>query len=145
MLYNYASGRNYFEGVNGDNEKDPNNTIEVFVTIDKDKSQLTIFVANWLSDGEIKDETVSVNITKANKIPTEGLLYRIDYNNTNPAEIWESEMNSPTYPTKDQLDKLNEVSELINQTIKVDSSTKDSFNFKVDVPSQGLVAIIVDL
>ena len=69
------------------------------------------------------------------------IMYRIDNDTTNPLETW-IEMGKPEYPTMQQLNKLNESSQLIpmnnvNYT-KVNDTT---VMFDITLPIYGVVVI----
>eukprot|EP01084_Bolivina_argentea_P254948 428714_1 len=148
LLHQYATDRNYFIGLNTFLNQNTT-TLELFATIDNKKSELSLFVMNWILSGQrnVTNENVEIVITGNNgelNNVKKGTLYRIDNDNCNPQVIWQT-MGEPFYPTKEQINKMVNASNTYPTQLDVDSSTTNSITFKLNVPAFGWALIVVEL
>ena len=121
--------------------------MEVFATINKNKTQLAIFAMNWIPGGApIKDETVDIVISDLgqNGKISSGELHRIDESNCNPYVIWQKQ-GEPTYPTLKQINEMKNASIIIPESINSKSVNSDTVSFNFDLPMYGTALLIVDL
>ena len=85
------------------------------------------------------------NINNLNKkIPSNGVIYRIDSNNCNPDVIWQN-MGSPTYPTQEQINKMVNASNTYPSNINITNNGNGDITLKVDVPVYGMAVTVIDL
>ena len=148
LLYQYATDRDYHT-VTRENSNEDNTTLEVFVTINSKKDQLSVFIMNWLpikSTVTLQTETVIVNlnnISSNNKLPTTAIVYRIDDDNCNPNVVWQN-MGSPIYPTQDQINDMVNASNTFPQTLDLETNGQD-ITMKLDIPVYGMAVVVIDL
>eukprot|EP01084_Bolivina_argentea_P131613 232281_1 len=147
LLHNYATDRDYFVNINKFLNQNIT-TLELFATINNNKTQLSLFIMNWMLHGyTIKNESVQIDIiskdNQLNKVKY-GTLYRIDDKHCNPAVIWK-EMDSPIYPTQQQMMKMINASNLYPTQLNVHSSSNDSVTFELDVNAYAMALIVVDI
>lgn len=105
-------------------------------------NRYTIYAGNWNIYGQsIANESLEIQLS-ANGAPKSATMYRIDGNNVNPMAKWES-MNSPTYPTQEQLQALNQSAQLVSTNVAFSSINSDTVQFNVTIPTYGVVVIDV--
>ena len=68
LLNKYAADRSYFTGINDyTNKTQANETMEIFATINKNNTQISIFAFNWMSHGApIQTQNVNIDIKFSN-------------------------------------------------------------------------------
>ena len=144
LLHKYASDREYFLGLNVNTA---NSSVELLVTVNESKDEIVLFLANWMPGTQnISDQTVNIvmeNVKGLSNVPEYATIMRMDSENTNPAQVWKS-IGSPTYPTPEQLDIVKDASEIVPNTINIDS-VGNSIKFDVDLPVYGVAVVVIEL
>jgi len=110
--YQLLSGFAYDTLINAD-VSPVNNTVMAFATVDTDESEVSVFLSNFNNLGlPISNSSVTVTFTGNNiQFPLLAELRYIDDTHANPAAVW-AQMGSPTYPTIEQILKLQEASDV---------------------------------
>ena len=174
LLNDYANDR-YVLDVKRINSHENNTTLEVMITekVMGNVTQLAVFIMNWIIQGEaIKQETVQVIINNYTKTVGDGLggsgdkyskrrirdagflnnysssynatVYRIDSEHCNPSKVWKN-LGSPTYPTASQLETIKNASQIVAESIDVNTNGDQAIEFKIDVPAYGLAVVVIDI
>ena len=112
----------------------------------KDDRRYSVFIANWNNYGfNVTEQSMTVNIgnyIENTNVVKKATIYRIDANNTDPLGAWRG-MGSPEYPTDDQMNKLNESSQVIGVDIGVKKIDDQTVQIEVDMPIYS--AAVIDL
>eukprot|EP01083_Nonionella_stella_P000610 1713_1 len=116
LLQKYAKNAVFkYVAVNMDGTLVADNTVEMFVLKGSVEGQFTVFISNWnLLNLNITQKELNVYVHNYvdEKQISAIVMYRIDDKHTNPLQTWR-DMASPEYPTTEQLNKLNESSQLV--------------------------------
>jgi xylan 1,4-beta-xylosidase len=112
-------------------------TVSAFTVIGNDTS---IFIVNW-NIKKIPVENATVTVTVKGSTATKAIIYRIDDTNGNAFPLW-MKMGSPTYLNQNQVNALNNASELVSKNLLV--TIKDNtIVFDVTVPANTVVNVIL--
>ncbi len=108
-------------------------------------NRYSIFISNFATYGsDIKNQTLMINVTQTidTKLqqPISAFICRIDEANSNPLAIWEN-MGKPIYPTTQQLNTLNESTQLIPSKIQWKQLNTQTVQFNVLIPTYGIAMI----
>ncbi|GAM28731.1 hypothetical protein SAMD00019534_119070, partial [Acytostelium subglobosum LB1] len=120
-------------------------TVGLLVTTDDEQQhdEISIIVYNYnIPNGTI--ESASVLITLEN-LPTnryDATLRRIDQDNCNPLATWQRQ-GSPTYPTRTQIDELQESAEFRVENIQFKVLDSSTIQFKLDLSPISIAAITI--
>eukprot|EP01084_Bolivina_argentea_P212746 361570_1 len=121
-----------------------NNTIELYCIKGINDNHYTVFISNYnLLSLNITNKILNLYISNYinNKILSSVVMYKIDQNNTNPLQTWK-DMGSPTYPTEQQLNKLNQSSQLVPITnVNYTQINQTTLEFCIDIPIYGVVVL----
>ena len=108
------------------------------MTINDEKTEMVFFIASWnwpkLSNMNNQSIEIIVNNVENNNgmMPKYGTLYRIDSENCNPEQVWYN-MGYPTYPTKEQMETIQNASKLSPKNITTYNVTQSDFSFRFDI------------
>jgi len=116
----------------------PNTTVESYA-VRSDRS-VSVFVYNWdFFPYELDTEQATVTVCNLpNTI--KATVQKIDNENTNPRKLWE-DMGAPTYPTKDQIQQLQDAAECPEQAIQYTKDGQGCVNFSLTLPPYAVNAI----
>ena len=134
------------KGLQFDNKT--NSTLQVYCLKNQFMdNHYSIFIANWNNYGfNITDENITINVKNSMgdniMLLNKATLYRIDVNNTNPFAKW-LDINSPQYPTIDELDSLNRSSQLAPLPIDFAQKDNQTVQFNLLMPIYG--SALIDL
>jgi xylan 1,4-beta-xylosidase len=111
-------------------------TVDVLATIDSKQQEVMMFVTNIdVPTNKPQTYSVQITVTSCTPVPNSATIQRVDENNANAYTVW-NQMNRPTYPNKQQLDKLFESSKLESETIQFQ---QQSFNLHMPVYSLAVI------
>ena len=108
-------------------------------------NRYSVFIANFANYGSnINNETMSITVTQSIdtrlKAPKSAFIYRIDEDNANPLSAWEK-MNKPMYPTMEQMETLNQSSQVVGININWKVVDSNVVQFNIMVSSYGVAMI----
>jgi len=113
------------------------------LAVKKGSEKLTIVLHNHnIPLSPIKEESAQVVIRGITRFKS-ATIQRVDDDHSNPRKAW-IEMGSPEYPTKEQIRRLMEASELITEPISGEYHGEDLL-FSISVPPHGIAAITLEL
>ena len=145
MIYKYGSNISYSTNIK-DVKTNNNGNIMVYCLKNKmTANRYSIFIANFANYGSnINNETLIINVTQSIdtslKTPKLAIIYRIDQDNGNPLGAWEK-MNKPIYPTLEQMQTLNQSSQVVGMKINWKVVDSNVVQFSATVPSYGIAMI----
>eukprot|EP01084_Bolivina_argentea_P201164 343901_1 len=145
LLQKYASNVDYkYMTVNMDGIIFGNNTIEMFCLKGVNNNHYSVFMSNWnLLNLNITEKMLKVYVNNYidNEVLSNVLMYRIDNDTTNPLQKWR-EMGSPQYPSIQQLNELNQSSQLIPfNNLTYTQVNKTTVMFDIKIPIYGVVVL----
>eukprot|EP01084_Bolivina_argentea_P029652 55061_1 len=153
LLHEYGSEIEYKSSLIADDNGFGNvnmSTLQVYALKNAvNMDRYSIFIVNWNNYGfSITEQNVVINV--GNTINNKGnnlksvIMYRIDenINNTNPLATW-IQMGSPRYPTSEQLQSINESSQLKPMQISFKEIDSETIQFELDVSPYN--SIVLDL
>ena len=115
-------------------------TVNVWVV--RNKQAVTVLITNHALPGHsIETERLVVRLRGATR-PRAAFISRIDAKHANPRRVWE-EMGSPTYPSKSQLDVLNDSSRVVSRKLSFNWA-KQLITFELDLPPHAVAAIEIE-
>eukprot|EP01084_Bolivina_argentea_P029653 55062_1 len=151
LLHEYGSDVEYKSSLISDDNGFGNvsmSTLQVYALKNKANiDRYSIFVTNWNNYGfNVTQQNVVINVgnvinNKGNNLKSV-TMYRIDENNTNPLATW-NQMNSPKYPTAEQMQIINESSQL--KPLQISYKTIDSDTIQFDITVNPYDSIVLDL
>merc|ERR1711933_330186 len=105
-------------------------------------NRYSVFIANFANYGsDISNETLTINVIQSIdndlKAPKSANIYRIDQENANPLGKWDS-IDRPVYPTMEQMNALNESTQVVPTGIKWKVINSNTVQFDVMIPSYGV-------
>jgi xylan 1,4-beta-xylosidase len=109
-----------------------NGTVEAIAT-KTDSGYRIIFYNHTIPGEKIGEEKVSLNVSSVHSLK-KVLVYRIDDTHANPKKQW-MEMGEPEYLKEKELQLLHEASELIPQTMEIQSE------LILRIPAHGVIAV----
>eukprot|EP01084_Bolivina_argentea_P193576 332098_1 len=145
LIYKYGSNISYNTTLMNGNNNDQQTVIVYCLKNNMDNNRYSIFISNFNTYGsDIKNQTLMINVAQTidNKLqqPTSAFIYRIDEENSNPLGIW-GNMGKPIYPTTEQLNTLNESTQLIPSKIQWKQLNTQTVQFNVLIPTYGIAMI----
>lgn len=113
------------------------------LAVRKGSEKLTIVLHNHnIPLSPIREEPAQVVIMGIGRLKA-ATIQRVDDNHCNPRKAW-IEMGSPEYPSREQIRKLMDASELKTEAISGEYEGEDLI-FRVSVPPHGIAAITLEL
>ena len=121
-----------------------NSTIQVYCLKNKNSNdRYGVFIVNWNNYGfPIYSQNVSIyinNIKDKSNLKT-AILYRIDANHTTPLDAFKS-MDSPKYPSQQELDMLEKASQVKALNISWKTINSTTIEFVLNMPSYSLAVL----
>jgi xylan 1,4-beta-xylosidase len=116
-------------------------TVEILATRSEDGLRLIAYNHNVL-DEKIKDENITITIENIEAVK-EVRISRIDEEYANPKKAW-FEMEKPEYVNVQQLEKLHEASELIEENCEFEVLSNNSIRLSLNIPAHGVCGIYIE-
>jgi xylan 1,4-beta-xylosidase len=106
------------------------------------ESSVTVLLTNHTTPGHsIETEQVELRLNNARE-PVSARIQRIDEEHANPKRLW-LELGQPEYLTREQVDQLEEASQLVTETQPI-SFHDGSVFLKANLPAHAVAAITID-
>lgn len=119
-------------------------TVDAWVSRRKEKDEVTLLLSNHtLPRHEIETETVRFELTAARE-PGAVFIERIDEDHANARRVWQA-MGEPTYPDKNELERLQATSGVIAEPLpwKYENETI-SLEFQLPPHAVALISLEFD-
>jgi len=121
-----------------------NSSLGVWSTISSSK-KLDVFIYNFdVPTEDIKDLSLSVQITNLAVIPQNANIVIIDGVNANAARAWVS-MGTPLYPSQQQIDQMMKASEVRYDPINFTRLSQNSIQFDFTVRRWGVALLTMNV
>ncbi|KAF0984859.1 hypothetical protein FDP41_000758 [Naegleria fowleri] len=117
-----------------------NSTVDAYATVNSKTGELVVFVTNWQIPG-LPQMTYDVSVSFSNSLVDACTLTIIDETHSNAFTRWQ-QLNKPIYPTIQQIYDLQKSSELIPQSLKVNSDGTITISTPILSPSLHVIRCV---